>query len=85
MKLVSAAKLRRAQEALLKVGPITSASRDWPDSLLARQQMAPPDDAKHAWSDPVITSDRGLCGGYNANLVRRAEESRRDAQEGIEP
>ena len=34
----------------------------------------------------VITSDRGLCGGYNANLIRQAEEQADEMRkEGIEP
>jgi F-type H+-transporting ATPase subunit gamma len=86
MKLVSAAKLRRAQEALVKDRPYAEGLSRLAGSLLAGQQMAPPPDAKHAGLITVITSDRGLCGGYNANLIRKAEEQGEEMRkEGIEP
>ena len=46
MKLVSAAKLRRAQEALLKDRPYAESLSRLAGSLLSGQQMAPPPDAK---------------------------------------
>src|SRR5260370_42624320 len=76
MKLVSAAKLRRAQEALMKDRPYADSLSRLAGSLLSGQQMAPPPDAKPAALITVITSDRGLCGGYNANLIRPAEGAR---------
>src|SRR5271156_1866276 len=86
MKLVSAAKLRRAQDALVKDRPYAEGLSRLAGSLLAGQQMAPPPDAKHAGLITVITSDRGLCGGYNANLIRKAEEQAGEMRkEGIEP
>lgn len=86
MKLVSAAKLRRAQDALIKNRPYAESLSRLAGSLLAGQQMAPPPDARHAGLITVITSDRGLCGGYNANLIRKAEEQANEMrQEGIEP
>ena len=86
MKLVSAAKLRRAQDALIKDRPYAEGLSRLAGSLLAGQQMAPPPDAKHAGLITVITSDRGLCGGYNANLIRKAEEQAGEMRkEGIEP
>ncbi len=86
MKLVSAAKLRRAQDALIKDRPYAESLSRLAGSLLAGQHMAPPPDAKHAGLITVITSDRGLCGGYNANLIRKAEEQAGEMRkEGIEP
>lgn len=80
MKLVSAAKLRKAQEAV-------TASRAYSDALsnLLRQLQAEQgDDAAHALMQSrentkkiallVIGGGRGLCGGYNTNINRRIEQ-----------
>jgi F-type H+-transporting ATPase subunit gamma len=86
MKLVSAAKLRRAQDALLNDRPYAESLSKLAGSLLAGQTMEPPPGAQHAGLITVITSDRGLCGGYNANLLRHAEEQADGMRkEGIEP
>jgi F-type H+-transporting ATPase subunit gamma len=86
MKLVSAAKLRRAQEALLNDRPYAETLARVAGSLLTGQQMAPPAGARRAALITVITSDRGLCGGYNANLLREAEQTaERMRKEGLEP
>ncbi len=77
MKMVATAKLRRAQENLVaarpygtKVGEVLNnmSSRISPDShpLLARR------DPKRV-EVVVFTSDRGLCGAFNMNLIQRAE------------
>jgi F-type H+-transporting ATPase subunit gamma len=86
MKLVSAAKLRRAQEALLNDRPYAESLSRLAGSLLSGQTMEPPPGAKHSALITVITSDRGLCGGYNANLLRHAEEQAAEMrQQGVEP
>ena len=80
MKMVAAAKLRRAQEAITKARPYALlleqslnrvASRATSDEGAAHPLLA---------SRPVkrvelvvITSDRGLAGGFNSNVVRRAQ------------
>lgn len=74
MKMVSAAKLRKAQQKL-------SAARPYANQLqgvLERLAQVPVDTVHPLLvKRPVqkvvyvlITSDRGLCGGYNANLIR---------------
>jgi|SRR5579885_1367078 len=86
MKLVSAAKLRRAQEALLNDRPYAESLSRLASSLLQGQTMEPPPGAKRAALITVITSDRGLCGGYNANLLRHAEETADQLRkQGMEP
>jgi len=85
MKLVAAARLRRAQEALLNARPYHEALKRVADSLLlsAPEVAAPAENATRATLMIVISSDRGLCGGYNTNLIRAAEtEMRRLRQEG---
>jgi F-type H+-transporting ATPase subunit gamma len=87
MKLVAAARLRRAQEALVNARPYHEALKRVSDSLLASapETAAPAEDAKRAALIVVVASDRGLCGGYNANLLRMAEETaRRVRGEGLE-
>ncbi len=77
MKLVAAARLRRAQEALHEARPYSQALARVADSLLTSEgvNIAPPEGARKAALIIVIGSDRGLCGGYNANLLRAAEQS----------
>jgi F-type H+-transporting ATPase subunit gamma len=78
MKMVAAAKLRRAQEAAQAARPyaeklaellrtVASRAEDLQHPLLARRESEQTIDVI------VITSDRGLCGGYNTNLIRKAE------------
>src|SRR5216683_222333 len=87
MKLVAASRLRRAQEALLNARPYHDTLKRVADSLLlsAPEATAPAENAKLAILIVVVASDRGLCGGYNANLLRLAEERAREAQsQGLE-
>jgi F-type H+-transporting ATPase subunit gamma len=76
MKMVSAAKLRKAQDAILAARPYAQQLDQMMRDLAARAE---------AVSHPlltarpvkkvellVLTSDRGLAGGFNANVTRRA-------------
>ncbi len=77
MKMVSAAKLRRAQEAALMARPYADKMNEILINLSARvSRSAHPLLAireEKRIQMVLVTSDRGLCGGYNANLVRAAE------------
>ncbi len=87
MKLISAARLRRAQEALLSARPYHEALKRVADSVLktAAELAAPPENAQGKILLIVVASDRGLAGGYNVNLLRMAEqEARRRQSEGLE-
>lgn len=79
MKMVSAAKLRRAQDAILQMRPyavklqeilqnIVSSTEGDIDMALANQR------AVEKVLIVVITSDRGLCGAYNSNLIKLAKQ-----------
>lgn len=77
MKMVSAAKLRRAEEAIKAARPFAEKMRDVLMSLASRANPS-----AHTMLEvrPVqkallilITADRGLCGAFNTNLNRRAE------------
>lgn len=88
MQLVAASKLRRAQEAV--AGP--RAYADLARGILTRlRQLATEDTTGLFLERPVktrllvvITSDRGLAGAYNANVIRRMiSETREDRERGI--
>ena len=78
MKLIAAARLRRAQEALMAARPYSEALTRVADSLLNAEgvDLAPAENAKKSALVAVIAADRGLCGGYNTNIVRLGEEVR---------
>ena len=77
MKMVSAAKLRRAQEAVLAARPYADKMAELLRNVAARvsQEAHPLLNAREEKKIHLLlfTSDRGLCGGYNANLIRAAE------------
>jgi F-type H+-transporting ATPase subunit gamma len=77
MKMVSAAKLRRAQEAALQARPYAEKMTGLLKNLAARvASNAHPlltIREERRIQLVLLTSDRGLCGGYNANLIRAAE------------
>jgi len=77
MKMVAAAKLRRAQEMAESARPYAERMERMLSSLsastAANPQSAPPMLAIGADDTHLlvlVTSDRGLCGGFNASLIR---------------
>lgn len=85
MKMVAAAKLRRAQEAAEQARPYANKMEQVISGLATRV-----DPTKHPLLEErevadnglviVITSNRGLCGGYNANVFRALEKFVRDRE-----
>ncbi|MEW5853893.1 MAG: ATP synthase F1 subunit gamma [Myxococcota bacterium] len=79
MKMVSAAKLRRAQERLIAARPYANQLHDVVSHLAARVGDTEKYPLLRSHPHPrkvllvVITSDRGLAGGFNSNVIRRAE------------
>jgi len=77
MKMVSAAKLRRAQENVVAARPYAGKLAEVLDRLAQAQESDPsPLMVKRDTGRAllvVVTSDRGLCGGFNANLSKAAE------------
>ncbi len=82
MKLVAAAKLARAQEAI-------TSSRPYADELdqTMKSMVALSENYTHRYleqnSSPfnlllVVSSDKGLCGGYNAQLVKSVKKFLKD-------
>jgi F-type H+-transporting ATPase subunit gamma len=76
MKMVSAAKLRRAQEAMFAARPYARKMMEVLSELASRAPaQAHPLLEERADGKVllvVVTSDKGLCGGFNANVIRTA-------------
>jgi F-type H+-transporting ATPase subunit gamma len=80
MQMVAAAKLRRAQAAIEHARPYADTLSRVLASLAQRTEHSHPlleraegeDESRASWL-VVITSDKGLCGSFNANLLRQAE------------
>lgn len=75
MKMVSAAKLRRAQDAITQMRPYAQKLQEMLGNIVSSSEgelgMAL---ATERFAEKiliiVVTSDRGLCGGYNSNLIK---------------
>ncbi len=78
MKLVSASKLRRAQEAILSARPYAVKLMEVMNHLAARcnNDLHPLLDDREGKRILllVITSDRGLCGAFNSNILKMASQ-----------
>lgn len=80
MKMVSAAKLRRAQDAITQMRPYAQKLQEMLSNIVSNMDGGT--NIKLAEERPaekilliVITSDRGLAGGYNSNIVKLAKET----------
>lgn len=77
MKMVAAAKLRRAQEAMLRARPYADKIEEVLSAVATRADeeahpllvRRPPRRVELV----VMTSDRGLAGAFNSNILRRAQ------------
>ncbi len=78
MKMVAAAKLKRAQDRILSSRPYAHQLRDVVRNLAERASLISHPLLRkregHKTELLVITSDRGLCGAFNANILRQAME-----------
>jgi len=79
MRLVAAAKVRRAQEQVIATRPFADRLAQVLNSLQTRLKFEEADlpllktrDVKTV-AILVVSGDRGLCGAYNSNVIRRAE------------
>jgi F-type H+-transporting ATPase subunit gamma len=77
MKMVSAAKLRRAQDAILQMRPYTQKMQEMLGNIVSSLSgdmhlpLAEERTAERVLIIP-ITSDRGTCGAYNSNVIKAA-------------
>ncbi|MCS5699453.1 F0F1 ATP synthase subunit gamma [Cyanobium sp. FGCU-52] len=80
MRLVAAAKVRRAQEQVLRSRPFADRLARVLQNLQTRMGFAGADAPLLAERDVrritllSVTGDRGLCGGYNSNIIKRTEQ-----------
>lgn len=81
MKIVSAARLRRAQDRVTASRPYSKGFGEVLQQIAAAVRGAEANGFQHPLLERreesrilvfVVTSDRGLCGAYNANLVKSA-------------
>jgi F-type H+-transporting ATPase subunit gamma len=82
MKLVAAAKLRRAQERVLAARPYATKMAELLGNLVSGADTGHP--LLQQREGPrrqivIITADRGLAGAFNANILRRAVELLRES------
>ncbi len=88
MKMVAAAKLRRAQEAAVSARPYAEKLQAVLANLAQREEA----DAHPLLSQRgtgralvvLMTADRGLCGGFNGNVSKEAERYIRNNEQGYE-
>jgi len=73
MKMVAAAKLRRAQDAIVRARPYAQELGKLVDALVLRADAGAHPLLRQTLEGKVVllvfTSDRGLCGGFNASIV----------------
>jgi F-type H+-transporting ATPase subunit gamma len=83
MKMVSAAKLRRAQDAIIQMRPYARKLQEMLSNIVSNTQV----EGSNALAAErpvekvlliVITSDRGLAGAYNANVIKLAKATIRE-------
>lgn len=85
MKMISAVKLRKSQERLVALRPYATKLLEVVQSVvgrLPRDEQAPRGPLAQAFLAPreekrirvvVVAGDKGLCGGFNANLLKLAD------------
>ena len=80
MKMVSAAKLRKAQDAITQMRPYTKKLQEMLSNIVSNadgnisMNLATVRPVEKVLVI-VVTSDRGLCGGYNSNLIKLAKQA----------
>jgi len=79
MKMVSAAKLKKAQDAIIQLRPYSNKLTE----IMSSVSSASEDSSQNKYSEVrvinkillvPITSNRGLCGGFNANILKKTVE-----------
>jgi len=81
MKMVAAAKLRKAQDAITRMRPYSNKLSALLQNLSSAAADTDFDSPFMAVREPnrillvVVTSDRGLCGGFNANIIKAVTQA----------
>jgi F-type H+-transporting ATPase subunit gamma len=101
MKMVAGARLARAQSRILALRPYAVKTQEVLASLAAQSSSAEGEDVQQVKPDHpylaerpeknvaflILTSDRGQCGAFNANINKAAERAWRDrtaAEQGVQ-
>jgi len=78
MKMVSAAKLKRAQDAITQMRPYSTKLQEILGNLTATLDLSENALAEQRAAKKVlvvaVTSNRGLCGGFNNNIIKRVSQ-----------
>ncbi|MEO1023323.1 MAG: F0F1 ATP synthase subunit gamma, partial [Bacteroidota bacterium] len=78
MKMVAAAKLRKAQDRMIQTRPYAAKIKEVASRLVGSVVSSNPvlrkPDRTQRTLLIVVGSDRGLCGGFNNNLFKEAEQ-----------
>jgi len=89
MKMVSAAKLKKAQDAITAMRPYSSKLTELLQSLSATLEG----NTGGAYSEirevnkvllVVVTSNRGLCGGFNSSIIKKTTATIKEAYNNVE-
>ncbi len=89
MKMVSAAKLKKAQDAITAMRPYSSKLTELLQSLSATLEG----NTGGAYSEQrevnkvllvAVTSNRGLCGGFNSSIIKKTVSTITEAYNGVE-
>ncbi len=88
MKMVAASRLRKAQQAIETLRPYAATGCATSSAARGARRLRGPPAAGAARAQAVallvMTSDRGLCGGFNANINRATERYLRENPRGHE-
>ncbi len=84
MKMVSAAKFKKAQDAIVRIRPYANRLHRMLFNILANLEGEISTNLHkkrdvHRVLLVVVTSNRGLCGAFNANIIKKAEDKIRHA------
>lgn len=77
MEVVSATKMRKSQEFAIRARPYAVASLEMLKNMFSRTPALPPLLRKREVKKStllVVTSDKGLAGAFNANVLKRTEK-----------
>ena len=85
MEMIASSKIRRAQKRIFEARPFIEKIADFISDIACYSPVSDPLLTPHDGTKKVlvlgITADRGLCGGYNSNIIRLIERTVRDLEE----
>jgi F-type H+-transporting ATPase subunit gamma len=88
MKMVAAARLKKSQDAILKMRPYADKLRQILEDLSSSLDTA----EENVYADQrevknvlivIVTSNRGLCGGFNSNVIKAVKNLLQDKYAGL--